>query len=200
MIKYILSIFIFSVILFLYLHINYHLKCSNDLEVYTIEAPSKETLEEICNIRQPVVFDFYNENLIEDLNIEKLETEYGAFDVNLRDNKNLDKNTEQYLPFLLKEALTIFREGENKKYFSEKNQDFLVETGLIKKMQYNDGFLRPPMVSKCEYDLLCGEVNVTTPLRYEVNYRNYYYVTSGEVNIKLVPPNKTKYLYESKGL
>ena len=48
MIKYILSIFIFSVILFLYLHINYHLKCSNDLEVYTIEAPSKETLEEIC--------------------------------------------------------------------------------------------------------------------------------------------------------
>ena len=51
------------------------------------------------------------------------------------------------------------------------------------------------MVSKCEYDLLCGEVNVTTPLRYELNYRNYYYVTSGEVNIKLVPPNKTKYLY-----
>jgi hypothetical protein len=102
------------------------------------------------------------------------------------------------LPFLLKEALTIFREGESKKYFSEKNQDFLTETGLIKKMQYNDGFLRPPMVSKCEYDLLCGEVNVTTPLRYDLNYRNYYYVTSGEVEIKLVPPNKTKYLYENK--
>ena len=95
MIKYILSIFIFSVILFLYLHINYHLKCSNDLEVYTIEAPSKETLEEICNIRQPVLFDFFNENLIEDCNIEKLESEYGAFDVNLRDNTNNDKNTEQ---------------------------------------------------------------------------------------------------------
>ena len=62
-------------ILFLYLHINYHLNVAT-LEVYTIEAPSKETLEEICNIRQPVVFDFYNENLIEDLNIEKLETEY----------------------------------------------------------------------------------------------------------------------------
>lgn len=198
MIKYILSIFIFSVILFLYLHINYHLKCSNDLEVYTIEAPSKETLEEICNIRQPVVFDFFNENLQEDLNIEKLESEYGAFDVNLRDNENTDKNTEQYLPFLLKEALTIFREGDNKKYFSEKNQDFLTETGLIKKMQYNDGFLRPPLVSKCEYDLLCGEIDVTTPLRYHLNYRNYYYVTSGEVEIKLVPPNKTKYLYESK--
>ena len=198
MIKYILAVFIFSVILFLYLHINYHLKCSNDLEVYTIEAPSKETLEEICNIRQPVVFDFFNENLMNECNIENLETEYGAFDVNLRDNNNHDKNTEQYLPFLLKEALTIFRDGESKKYFSEKNQDFLIETGLIKKMQYNDGFLRPPMVSKCDYDLLCGEVGVKTPLRYHLNYRNYYYVTSGEINIKLVPPNKTKYLYENK--
>jgi len=198
MIKYILSIFIFSVILFLYLHINYHLKCSNDLEVYTIESPSKETLEEICNIRQPVVFDFFNENLMTECNIENLENEYGAFDVSLRDKDNKDDNTELYLPFLLKEALTIFREGESKKYFSEKNNDFLVETGIIKKMQYNDGFLRPPLVSKCEYDLLSGELNVKTPLRYNVNYRNYYYVTSGEIDIKLVPPSKNKYLYENK--
>ena len=198
MIKYIISIFIFSVILFFYLHINYHLKCSNDLEVYTIEAPSKDTLEEICNIRQPVVFDFYNENLIDECNIENLGNEYGAFDVNLRDKNNNDRNTELYLPFLLKEALTIFKDGENKKYFSEKNNDFLVETGIVKKMQYNDGFLRPPMVSKCVYDLLCGEVGVSTPLRYDINYRNYYYVTSGEINIKLVPPSKTKYLYEKK--
>ena len=94
MIKYAISVFIFSVILFLYLHINYHLKCSNDLEVYTIESPSKETLEEICNIRQPVVFDFYNENLMEDCNIDNLENEYGAFDINLRDKDSSDKNRD----------------------------------------------------------------------------------------------------------
>ena len=41
MIKYFIAIFIFCVVLFLYLHINYHLKCSNDLEVYTIERPSE---------------------------------------------------------------------------------------------------------------------------------------------------------------
>ena len=76
--------------------------------------------------------------------------------------------------FLLKEALTIFKDGENKKYFSEKNYDFLVETGIVKKMQYNRWVLRPPMVSKCNYDLLCGEVGVSTPLRYDINYRNYY--------------------------
>jgi hypothetical protein len=45
-------------VLFLYLHIHFHLKRSNDLEVYEIDDPSKDKLEEICDIRQPVIFDF----------------------------------------------------------------------------------------------------------------------------------------------
>ena len=49
MLKYFIAIFIFCVVLFLYLHIHYHLKTGEDLEVYTIERPSKEKLEErIC--------------------------------------------------------------------------------------------------------------------------------------------------------
>ena len=47
MLKYFIAIFIFCLVLFLYLHIQYHLKTSDDLEVYTIERPSKETLEEL---------------------------------------------------------------------------------------------------------------------------------------------------------
>ena len=39
--QYFIFVFIFCVVLFLYLHITYHLKCGNDLEVYTIEQPSK---------------------------------------------------------------------------------------------------------------------------------------------------------------
>ena len=30
----------------------------NDLEVYEIEQPSKDKLEEICDLRQPVIFDY----------------------------------------------------------------------------------------------------------------------------------------------
>ena len=55
--KTLLSVLIFCIVLFIYLHINFHLKVSNDLEVYEIEQPSKEKLEEICDIRQPVIFD-----------------------------------------------------------------------------------------------------------------------------------------------
>ena len=61
--NYFIAIFIFCVVLFLYLHIYYHLKTSNDLEVYTIEKPSKDKLEEICDLRQPVIFDYNYEEL-----------------------------------------------------------------------------------------------------------------------------------------
>jgi hypothetical protein len=170
------------------------LKTSNDLEVYTIEKPSKETLEEICNIRQPVVFEFKNNRLLESCNLANLDDNYGAFDIQVRDVTNKDDNSELYLPFLLKEAINIFGDDKNEKYISEKNQDFLKETGAIKNYNYNDAFLRPPLVSKCIYDFMTGSVGSKTPLRYNINYRNFYYNTSGRVNIKLIPPSSSKYL------
>jgi hypothetical protein len=174
------------------------LKTSNDLEVYTIERPSKETLEEICDLRQPVVFEFKNNRLLESCNLANLDDNYGAFDIQLRDITNYDDTSELYLPFLLKEAINIFGEDKNEKYISEKNQDFLNETGAIKNYNYNDSFLRPPLVSKCIYDFMTGSVGSKTPLRYNINYRNFYYNTSGRVNIKLIPPVSSKYLYPVK--
>ena len=198
MLKYFIAIFIFCIVLFLYLHIHYHLKTSEDLEVYTIERPSKEKLEEICDIRQPVIFDFKNDRLLESSNLATLDDNYGAFDIQVRDVTNKDENIELYLPFLLKEAINIFREDKNQKYISEHNEDFLKETGAVKNYSYNDAFLRPPLVSKCIYDLMTGSLGSRTPLRYDLNYRNYYYVTSGKVNIKLIPPHSSKYLYPVK--
>ena len=49
--KELFSVVIFCVVLFLYLHITHHLNVSNDLEVYTIERPSKDKLEEICGLK-----------------------------------------------------------------------------------------------------------------------------------------------------
>ena len=54
------------------------------------------------------------------------------------------------------------------------------------------------MVSKCMYDLMTGCVGSKTPLRYNLNYRNYFYVTQGKINIKLICPQISKYLYPIK--
>ena len=62
--KYITSFIIFCLILFIYLHVQFQLKTSDDLEIYEVDDTSKDKLEEICDLRQPVLFDFKNEQII----------------------------------------------------------------------------------------------------------------------------------------
>jgi hypothetical protein len=210
----IVSIFIFCIVLFLYLHIHFHMKRSNDLEVYEIEQPSKQRLEEVCDIRQPTTFEYYNEHLLTALSYHGITTNYRAFDIQVRDvsiattttatatateksQKGTDNtnNTVLYIPVTLKIAHEVFQKDSEAKYISENNTDFIDETGLVKVFQLNDDFLRPYMVSTCMYDVMMASVTTTTPLRYEVNYRNYFLVTQGRAKILLIPPKDSKYLY-----
>ena len=189
------AILIFCIVLFLYMHIYFQLKTPNDLEVYEIEQPSKEKLEEICDLRQPVIFDYQNDSLLETCKLSQIVEHYGAFDVKLRNVKEADDNTDLHIPITLKAALSILNGDKDAKYVSEKNGDFLEETGIIKNYKYNDAFLRPPMVSNCFYDFLTASQNTETLLQYSVNYRNFYLVTHGVVKIKLIPPKSARYLY-----
>jgi len=199
MIKIIITMFIFCVILFFYLHIQFHLKTSDDLEIYEIEQASKDKMEEICDLRQPVLFDLPSvedsDKISNTTNKQYLLDNYPVFEIKIRDNyeTNLDSNVCVPLPLHL--AAKLFDEDNNSTYFSEGNTDFLQETGAIKNMSYNDEFLRPSLVSNCYYDILMASANVETPFRYDLNYRNYYIVTQGSVKIKLSPPKSIKYLY-----
>lgn len=173
---------------------NFHLNTSNDLEVYTIENVSKDRLEEICNLKQPVLFEYDNDNIYDILNITKIEELYGAFDVKVRNIQEKEDDGEIYLPIILNEVVKIFQNKNNNNIIIENNQDFLEETGLLKTYRYNDSFLRPPLVSICKYDFMSGSEESYTPLRYNISNRNYYLVTSGEIHIKLIPPSNGKYL------
>lgn len=196
--KSVFAVLIFCVILFLYLHIYFHMKTSNDLEVYEIDQPSKDKLEEVCDLRQPVLFEYANERLMESCTIPAIRSAYGAFDVRLRNVKDTADEvdaTELYVPLTLHAVVETFRNDKESRYVSENNSDFLEETALIKTFKYNDELLRPPMVSKCMYDIICASPGTTTPLRYDLNYRNYYLVTQGNVKMRLIAPHATKYLY-----
>ena len=196
--KALFSLLIFCIVLFIYLHIHFHLKVSDDLEVYEIDQPSKDKLEEICDLRQPVIFNYDVDGLVKECNINKLQETYGAFDIKVRNVKDYDDNNELYLPLTLNTTVDVFRKDSEERYLSENNIDFLQETTLIKNYQYNDGFLRPSSVCNCMYDLMFSSKDTKTPLKYELNYRNYYLVTEGSVKIKLIPPKSSKYLYEIK--
>jgi len=193
--KIIISFFIFCLVLFIYLHIQFHLKTSNDLEIYEIDDVSKDKLEEVCDLRQPVLFDYNNEKIIENTNSRFILENYPAFEMKIRNINENDKNSELYINLPLHASIKLFREDKNSTYFSENNSDFLNETGVIKNFKYNDEYLRPYMVSNLNYDIMLGSNETYTPFRYEINYRNYFLCTEGSVQIKMAPPQSIKYLY-----
>jgi hypothetical protein len=133
--------------------------------------------------------------MIETSNKNYISNNYHAFEVKIRNIKENDVNSEMYMPLPLHAAIKLFDEDKSATYFSENNSEFLSETGVVKNMQYNDEFLRPYMVSNCNYDILMGSNGCCTPFRYEINYRNYFVLTQGSAQIKLAPPQSTRYLY-----
>ena len=193
--KEIVAVVVFCLILFIYLHVHFHLKKVYDLEIYELCQPSKDRLEEVCDFRQPVVTDFNNQTIIEKCNLNYVKANYTGYDIKIRNVKERDDETELYIPLGIAESIDLFKKDKESKYMSENNYDFLDETGIIKLYRNNDMFLRPSMVSSCNYDILFGSLNVETPLRYDVNYRNYFVVTHGKAIVRLLVPKSKKYLY-----
>ena len=126
--KIIIGFFIFCLVLFIYLHVQFHLKTSEDLEMYEIDDPSKDKLEEICNIRQPVLFNFDNQKIVETSNKNYISNHYHAFEIKIRNTKDNDTNSEIYMPLPLHVSVKLFDEDKKSTFFSENNSEFLEET------------------------------------------------------------------------
>jgi hypothetical protein len=173
----------------------FHFKISDDLEMYELEYPSKDKLEELCDLRQPVLFDFDSQKIEEYSNKRYISEKYPSFEVKIRNIREENTISDIYIPLQLQSSIQLFDGDKNASYFSEKNKDFLIETGLIKVFKYNDNFLKPYMVSNCNYDIMMGSNGTCTPFKYELNYRNYFILTEGTAQIKLTPPRNKKYLH-----
>jgi len=62
--NYFLVLIVFCVILFIYLHLQFQMKTSNDLELFEIYDTTKENMEEICDIRQPAIFNNLDDQFV----------------------------------------------------------------------------------------------------------------------------------------
>jgi len=168
------------------MHVVYQLTTSNDLEIFELDTPSKNKLEEVCNLRQPLLFPYYEEAI---QSVFSKLTDYKAFDVNVYDSEYNSTTVS------LKNAFQLI---DKKKYISLHNSDFLNETMVSRYYLTTDAYLRPPMVASITYDLLMGSESSSTRLEYNTHYRNYFYVSNGSVTVKLTPPKNEKYLNPEK--
>ena len=163
------------------------MKTSSDLEIYTIDNPTKEKLEEICDLRQPVVLNMNIDNIVNNCTLALLDDNYGAFDVKIRNTLDHNNNNELYLPLVLNEAIRVFQSDTHGKFITENNVDFLDETGIIKHYKYNDEFFRPHMVSKCIYDFWSGSKNSISGLDMAIHIARQSHGTITSLSVKSVP-------------
>jgi hypothetical protein len=199
---FLFHILIFIIILFLYIHINNQYKRSEDLEIYEMDYVDNLQLQDVCNLKQPILFNYntVNPEFVENINPDILEN-YGNYDVNVKeinDYWNPDINSVDYTILPYQTANTLLSSDINSKYFMENNQTYLEETGLIKQFELNDDLLKPPLTIQTSYDIQMGAKQTVTPLRYHTNYRQFICVNSGKISIKLTPWKSRKYLYPYK--
>ncbi len=182
-----LGIIVVCIVVILFLHVVFQLKTSNELEVYEIPMPNKTKLEEVCNFKQPVVFNYQEDVIMKCIPSELVQ--YNAFDVFVYDNTYIGK------PQSLEKAYEIFKTGKHATY---NNFSFLQETTAQQYFSLTDTILRPPLVSSIYYDVLFGSELYTTRLQNKSSCRNYFLVTQGSITLKLAPPRNNIFLNEIK--
>ena len=178
---------VFCLVLFIYIHIQHQYTTSDDLEVYRVSPKTKEDIEDVMDLKQPAVFTFDSPELVDELSLPSLEDKYGSYDVtvgNASMRRSLSKLLEQY------------RGGDTSAVggITMRNQEFLYETELVKRVAENDHSLRPPLMSGSVVDIWVGMRNVTTPLVYHTQYRNFILNTFGAIEVVMIPPKYGKYM------
>jgi len=179
-------------VLLIYLHVIYHLKKNNTKEVYYLENISKEKVEELCDLRQPAVFNYENQPIRDSILVTMCDKKHD--NVNIRNSINI----ENYIPLSLNKTQELFEKDDKSTYYSENNTEFISSGGINHIIDSNDYYLKPCMVASKTYDIMFGSKKAYSPLRYDINYRNFYYCLKGSVKIKLAPPKSSEYLSETK--
>ena len=210
-----LAFFIFILSLFFYIHVTAQWKTSNDLEIYESDFESAHHLQEVCAVKQPVVFKFQN-NKVADAFCERFQTakfeKYDNIDIRVKDRNDYDKQplnsnrkednvkdlSVDYVPLSFRSTRRLMSTDTNAKYFSEKNQTFLEESGLDRACNSLDAHLKPPLSTYTKYDLLIGSPLVTTPLRYHLESHHFIATTRGKIKVKLGPPKYSKIIPVNK--
>jgi len=196
-----INIFIFLLVVFLYLHINTQLKRSEDLEISEMDYIDNENLQEVCELKQPILFEYktvcpdhFHETTLDSL------FQHGSQEIKVKDSAEYFNENENpdylYLPY--QSANSLFISDTKNRYFSENNQEYLDDTGVSGKMEENDTYLKPPLTINKKYDFVIGSRNVVLPLRYHSRSRQYLCVNSGKIHVKMTPWKSSKYLSAKK--
>jgi hypothetical protein len=176
--KSIVYITIFLLCIVIYIHIYYHLKVSDEENVFEIDYTDKVNLEEVCDLRQPFTMEIENRlnmnshQLKDRLNIVKQQ----KHKVKKDNSENEDKNKSD-------------KEDENDidtKIYSEYNKELLSDETVNASIKSFEKLIIPEFAIQNIYDILVSDENFSTPFVSNYNHRNYLYFSEGDATIQFI--------------
>lgn len=187
--EWFLFFIVFTLTFFMYIHMCHHLKKVNDIDIYDMGFINKKSLEEVCVLRQPVTF-LLEEYVLENFfNLQELVDRFSNMKIDIYDTTSTDI-IPIAIPISIKDALKLF--NKKKDYISYNNNSFAEDTLSKSKLQRLDKFLSPPLSIYSQYDVWLGTEDKKLPIKSESFYREYIYVTSGNIECLLITPNQEK--------
>jgi len=191
----------FILILFFYIHITSQWATSNDLEIYESDYESPKQVQEVCSVKQPVIFKLVPVDPAVAPFFDRFQAplfeKYDNLDVRLKDATDYLKgkgHSVDYVPVSFRGTRRLLTTDTTGKYFSEKNNEFLEESGLDRLLAIIDALLKPPLTVVAKHDIILGSPHVKTPLRYRIESHNFLACTRGKIRVKMCPPKYGKIL------
>jgi hypothetical protein len=166
-------IFLFLVVFFLYIHVQNQYKTSEKLEIYEMDYISKNGLQEICDLKQPVLFqlDFPDSFYLDS---------YSILDI-----REFKKTAADSIFLQSESAMGLLDTDTKGVFFTERNSDMI--SPHIKSFQEIDTYLQPNYTVFTKYDLLMGSRKSHTPLRYHCDTQRFLVVSGEKIRVQMTP-------------
>lgn len=174
---------VFLILLFIYVHIRYHIRPGSDPIIYELADPSRDLLHDTIHHKQPVKF---STTLGVDLGLE--------WSVLLKANTTKHINVgEDMVSMSVKELIDV-----SNNILIHSNNKFIDEIGLTETFASVAHPLRPHMMTRVIYDLIgnhgSGDVPIHTIPTTSSAHITYLACTSGSANIRMCSGKYTKRL------
>jgi mannose-6-phosphate isomerase-like protein (cupin superfamily) len=162
-----------------------------------MDFESNGQLQEVCNVKQPVLFEFksVSPQFFEKMRVEYFLEKNGVQDVNVKDIDDYVKLTSVdsiVVPF--QTAHSLLKSDPRSHLILDDNADFIEDCSHLTDYRALDTYLKPPMSVRTKYDFCMGSEKSYSPLKYHNHSRHYCIVSQGKIHVKMTPWKSSKYM------
>lgn len=177
------NIILFFLILIFYLHLQHEWKKGEDLEIFEMDYLSNKDLQDICKLKQPVIFQMDHWRETESLFRYVPDEKDDVIIKDIRDYYRSSKSVNG-ISLTYKSAKGLCSTDPHSYFFSENNTDILEKKILDPLSTY----LEPPLLISKKYDYWFGSANAYTPVRYHTDSGRFLSVLPGQgIRVKMCP-------------